>query len=167
MPRCGERGYLLIPAWLEHMGRGDFEAGYVTALEAAEIGARFGDADLVWLARDDQARALTRLRRIKEALRLVDEALVAASANDLSPIVTSIAYCNTIAFCRTAYEVRHVREWTLALTRWCERQPEMVAHDGLCLVLVCVHNISLVSVLSPFSTARSIRTTSRPAESCG
>ena len=32
------------------------------------------------------------------------------------------------------YELRHAREWTAALTRWCESQPEMVAHNGLCLV---------------------------------
>jgi DNA-binding CsgD family transcriptional regulator len=131
---CVERGYTLIPAWLEQMGRGDFEAGYTTAARAAEIGERFGDADLVWLARDDQARALVRMGRVEEGLRLVDEALVAASAGELSPIVTGIVYCNTIAFCRAVYEVRHVREWTAALTRWCDRQPEMVAHNGLCLV---------------------------------
>ena len=29
---CVERGYLLIPVWLEQMGRGDFESGYATAL---------------------------------------------------------------------------------------------------------------------------------------
>jgi DNA-binding NarL/FixJ family response regulator len=131
---CVERGYLLIPVWLEQMGRGRFEDGYATARSAAEIGERFGDSDLVWLARDDQARALLGLGRSKEALRLVDEALAAAAASDLSPIVTGIVYCNTIAFCRAAYDVRHVREWTRALTAWCERQPEMVAHNGLCLV---------------------------------
>jgi ATP/maltotriose-dependent transcriptional regulator MalT len=43
-------------------------------------------------------------------------------------------YCNTIAFCRDAYELRRAREWTEALTRWCEQQPDMVAHKGLCLV---------------------------------
>jgi DNA-binding NarL/FixJ family response regulator len=43
-------------------------------------------------------------------------------------------YCNTIAFCQDAYELHHAREWTEALTSWCERQPEMVAHNGLCLV---------------------------------
>jgi hypothetical protein len=66
----------------------------------------------------------------------VDEALAAAAANDLSPIVTGIVYCNTIAFCRAVYDVRHVREWARALTQWCDRQPEMVAHNGLCLVHV-------------------------------
>lgn len=131
---CVERGYLLIPVWLEQMGGGDYEAGYATAGEAVEIGERFGDTDLVWLARDDQARALLHQGQIDDGLRLVNEALVVASAGELSPIVTGIVYCNTIAFCRDVYELRHVREWTDALTQWCERQPEMVAHNGLCLV---------------------------------
>ena len=131
---CVERGYLRIPVWLEEMGRGNFEQGYRAAVEAAEIGERFGDADLVWLARDDEARALFRLGRIDEGLRLVDEALVAAASGALSPIVTGIVYCNTIAFCWARHEWRHVREWTMALSDWCARQPEMIAHNGLCLV---------------------------------
>ena len=103
-------------------------------MRAEQIGERFGDADLVWLAHDDQARALLALGRANEGLRLVDEALVAAASGELSPIVTGIVYCNTIAFCRAAHELRHVRVWTEALTEWCDRQPEMVAHNGLCLV---------------------------------
>ena len=99
---CVERGYLLIPVWLEQMARGDFEAGYATAAEAAAIGERFGDADLVWLARDEQGRALVKQGRVEEGLRLVDEALVVATAGELSPIVTGIVYCNTIAFCQTS-----------------------------------------------------------------
>jgi DNA-binding NarL/FixJ family response regulator len=59
---------------------------------------------------------------------------VVATGGQLSPVVTGIVYCNTIAFCRNAYEIRRAREWTDALTRWCESQPEMVAHNGLCLV---------------------------------
>jgi DNA-binding CsgD family transcriptional regulator len=131
---CVERGYLLVPVWLAQMAGGDFEAGHDTAAEAAAIGERFGDADLAWLARDEQGRALAKQGRLEEALRLVDEVLVTTLAGELSPIVTGIVYCNTIAFCREAYELRHAREWTEALTRWCERQPEMVAHNGLCLV---------------------------------
>jgi hypothetical protein len=65
---------------------------------------------------------------------LVDETMVAVTAGELSSIVAGIVYCNTIAFCRDAYELRRAREWTGALTRWCEQQPDMIAHQGLCLV---------------------------------
>jgi len=131
---CVERGYLLIPTWLRQMAEGDYGGASETTAEAAAIGERFGDADLTWIARDDHGRALIRQGRVSEGLRLVDEVLVAATAGELSPIMTGIVYCNTIAFCQDAYELRHAREWTEALTGWCERQPEMVAHNGLCLV---------------------------------
>jgi DNA-binding CsgD family transcriptional regulator len=131
---CVERGYLLIPTWLQEMGREDWEAGYATAAEAAAIGERFDDQDLTWLARDEQGRALVKLGRVDEGLRLVNEVLVVVSSGDLSPIVSGIVYCNTIDFCHDAFELRHVREWTDALTDWCDGQPQMVAHNGLCLV---------------------------------
>jgi ATP/maltotriose-dependent transcriptional regulator MalT len=49
-------------------------------------------------------------------------------------VVSGIVYCNTIDYCHEAFELRHVREWTDALTQWCDEQPQMVAHNGLCLV---------------------------------
>jgi DNA-binding NarL/FixJ family response regulator len=133
-PDCVERGYLLIPVWLQQMGEGDFDAGLATAAEAEAIAERFGDADLAWLARDDQARALVGLGRTPEALKLVNEALVVADAGEVSPIVAGILYCNTIAFFHDAFELRPAREWTRALTAWCDAQPQMVAHNGLCLL---------------------------------
>jgi DNA-binding CsgD family transcriptional regulator len=131
---CVERGYLLIPALLQHVISGDFDAAHTTALNAAEIGERFGDQDLVAIALMEQGHALVRQGRTGEGLRLVDETMVAVTAGELSPIVAGIVYCNTIAFCQSVYELRRAREWTAALTRWCEDQPEMIAHKGLCLV---------------------------------
>ena len=131
---CVECGYLLIPLWLEQMARGDYKSGLETAGEAAMIGERFGDPDLVWIARDERGRALAKQGRLNEAFRLVDEVLVAAETGELSPRMTGIVYCNTIAFCRDVYALRHASEWTDALTRWCDRQRGMVAHNGLCLV---------------------------------
>lgn len=131
---CVEAGYLLIPDWLREISRRNYEAAICLTVEAAEIGERFGDADLVWLARDDHAKALILHGELEEGLRLVDEALVAATMGELSPIVTGIVYCNTISYCASVYELRHVREWTSALSTWCEQQPEMIAHNGLCLV---------------------------------
>ena len=60
--------------------------------------------------------------------------MVGVTAGELSPIVAGIVYCNTIGFWQSVYELRRAREWTDALTRWCEQQPDMVAHTGVCLV---------------------------------
>ena len=129
-----ERGYLLIPAVLEHSGKGDFGAAYETAAEIMKIGERFRDPDLVAMALMEQGHALVRRGASEEGLRLVDETMVAVTSDELTPVVAGIVYCNTIAFCRDVYELRRAREWTEALTRWCEQQPDMIAHQGLCLV---------------------------------
>jgi DNA-binding CsgD family transcriptional regulator len=131
---CVEHGYLLIPALLAQVSAGDPEAAYATAAEAVAIGRRFGDADLLAMAMHEQGHALIRQGRVREGIALVDEAMVAVTAGELSPIVTGLVYCNVIAFCQDVHEVRRAREWTAALTRWCEQQPDMVAHTGRCLV---------------------------------
>ena len=131
---CVERGYLLLPALLEQVAAGDAASAYAIAGEAAEIGERFGDADLVAMVVQEQGHALIRQGRAEEGLRLLDETMVAVIAGELSPIVTGLVYCNTIAFCQSVYQARRARDWTAALTQWCERQPEMVTHTGLCLV---------------------------------
>ena len=131
---CVEAGYLLIPAWLTAMAGGDFERGHDMAVRAEEMGERFGDLDLAWLARDDQARALLNMGRVEEGLRLVDEAIIAVASEELSPIVAGILYCNTLVFCQDSLEVAHARAWMLGLVRWCVSQPAMVEHNGLCQV---------------------------------
>jgi DNA-binding CsgD family transcriptional regulator len=131
---CVERGYLLIPVLLRELGAGDWEAASTTAAEATEIAVRFGDSDLFAMAGHEQGHALIRQGRLEEGLRLIDEAMVAATAGELSPIVTGLVYCSVIAYCRELYELRRAQEWTEALTHWCEQQPDMVAHTGVCLV---------------------------------
>ena len=131
---CVEHGYLVIPALLEHVVAGDPEAAHDAAAEAAAIAARFDDKDLLALAVHEQGHALVRLGRVEQGLRLMDEMMVSVVAGELSPRTTGIVYCNTIAFCQSVLEVRRAREWTDHLTRWCDEQPEMVAHTGVCLV---------------------------------
>ncbi len=131
---CVERGYLLIPALLGSVASGDSDAAYATASAAAAIADRFDDADLMALVVMEQGHALVRQGQVDEGLRLVDEVMVAVTTRDLSPVVTGIVYCNTIAFCAGEYELGRAREWTAAMQRWCDEQPDMLAHAGVCLV---------------------------------
>ena len=131
---CAERGYVLTAVCVQQIAARDYEAAYDTAGEAAAIGERCGDRDLVAFARMDQGSAMLSLGRMDEGRRLVDETMVSVTAGELSPIAAGLVYCNTISVCQDAHELRRAREWTAALTRWCELQPDMVAHTGICHV---------------------------------
>jgi ATP/maltotriose-dependent transcriptional regulator MalT len=131
---CVERGYALIPHIFRHEAAGDWEAAAATAGEAAAIGERFGEADLVALARQAHGGILAANGEIAEGLALADEAMVTVTTEELSPIVAGLVYCGVILACRDAYDVRRAREWTAALTRWCEAQQDLVAFTGRCLV---------------------------------
>ena len=131
---CVERGYLLFPRMFQQEATGDYEAAAATAAQAAETGERFGDADLFTLAAQSRGIFLIRQGRVAEGLGLLDEAMVAVTGGELSPIVSGLVYCGVIVGCRDAYELRRAREWTAALTQWCEEQPDMVTFTGTCLV---------------------------------
>jgi len=131
---CVERGYLLLPLMFQHESAGDYDAAAAVAAEAAEIGERFHDADLFALAVQSQGILLVRLGRVAQGLGLMDEAMVAVTSGELSPIVSGMVYCGVILGCQEAYELRRAREWTAALTHWCEEQPDLVSFTGTCLV---------------------------------
>ena len=129
-----ERGYLLLPLVFQQEAAGDLEAAATTAGEAAAIAEQFGDPDLFALAAHERGHILIQNGRMTEGLGLLDEAMVAVTARELSPIVSGIVYCGVILACQDAYEVRRAQEWTAALSAWCERQPDLVAFTGRCLV---------------------------------
>ena len=133
-PDCVERGYLLLPQVFEHEAEGELETAATTARAAAEIGRRFDDQDLVALAAHEQGHLLIRLGRVREGLGLLDEAMLAATTGVLSPYVTGIVYCGTIAACQEVYELRRAGEWTAALSAWCDDQPDLLPFTGNCLV---------------------------------
>lgn len=129
-----ERGYLLLPAGLQHFSAGDPEGAQRIAAEAVAIAQRFGDRDLLALAVHMQGRALIAAGSVEAGLALLDEAMVAVATDELFPPVTGLIYCSVIGACRSVYALGRAREWTAALADWCERQPDMVAYTGECRV---------------------------------
>ncbi len=129
-----ERGYLLLPVVFRHEAEGDFVTAASVAGEAVAIGERFDDRDLFALALHAQGHMLVKAGRVPEGLALLDEAMVAVTAENISPIVTGLVYCGVILACQDVFEVRRAREWTAVLSSWCDDQPDLVAFTGRCLV---------------------------------
>jgi DNA-binding CsgD family transcriptional regulator len=131
---CVERGYLLLPLALQRVYSGDPQAAHDMFCQAAAIGDRFGDRDLIALARHSRGRVLIRMGEIGHGVRLLDEAIIAVDAGDISPLVVGDVYCSVIEGCLEVFDLRRAQEWTAALTRWCESQPDLVPFRGQCLV---------------------------------
>jgi DNA-binding CsgD family transcriptional regulator len=129
-----EYGYLLLPRAERALISSDSQAAYASASKAVEIGERFADIDLIACARHIQGRAFLQQGEIEQGLALLDEAMVAVVAGELSPLMTGLIYCSVIDSCMQVYALTHAREWTFALSRWCEGQPQLVAFTGTCLV---------------------------------
>jgi DNA-binding CsgD family transcriptional regulator len=131
---CAEHGYLLLPVVEQSLAAKDCAAAYAAATAAAGIGERCGEADLTACARHLQGRVRLQEGRVEEGLALLDEAMVALTGDEVSPLMTGLIYCSVIEACQQVYALGRAREWTAALAQWCEAQPEMVAFTGSCMV---------------------------------
>jgi DNA-binding NarL/FixJ family response regulator len=157
---CVEHGYLQLTAVDQHLDAGDSEAAYAAAARAAEIGERFGEADLSACARHLQGRVLIEQGEVERGLALLDEAMVAVSAGGLSPLITGLTYCSVIDGCQQVYALDRAREWTSALAKWCEERPQMVAFTGVCLA----HRAEIMQMHGAWEDA--IREAARACERC-
>jgi tetratricopeptide (TPR) repeat protein len=128
---CAERGYLLLPTVAQRLVLNDYEAAYAAAAEAAAIGERCGDLDLIACARMEQGRIRLEQGQVGAGLALLDEMMIAVTAGQLSLLVTGLMYCSVIVACQQVYAIARSREWTAALAHWCEGQRDMVAFAGV------------------------------------
>ena len=134
---CIEQAWLRMLKALPLLFQGDVEAAHRSFVEAGEITDRFGDPDAAMFARLGLGYALILRGQIADGVALLDEVMVAVTADEVSPMLAGIAYCQVIALCHAVFDLRRAREWTKALTRWCDSQPDLVAFRGNCLVHRC------------------------------
>jgi len=128
------RGYLLIPEGIRAARANDGPRALELFSEALAMGKRFGDTDLVAIGRMGQGRSLIKMGRVAEGVALLDEVMVAVTAGELSPLVVGDVYCSVIDACTEIFDLRRAQEWTDALARWCDRQPELVPYRASCLI---------------------------------
>jgi DNA-binding NarL/FixJ family response regulator len=131
---CAERGLLLLPEAVQALAAGDYPAAQQAAAQAAELGGRAGDRDLLALALHFQGRALVQDGLVREGLVLLDEAMVGVVAGEVWPPVAGNIYCSMIDACQEMSDLRRAHEWTEALGAWWRLQPQMVTFTGQCLV---------------------------------
>ena len=131
---CVEQGYLMLPPAVEKMFSGDPAGALEQFIEIGRIGERFGDNDLITVARMCQGQALVFLGQSAAGVSLFDEVMVAVTTGDVAPTFSGLIYCAVIETCSRIFDLRRAQEWTGALSHWCESHPDMVPYRGQCLV---------------------------------
>jgi DNA-binding NarL/FixJ family response regulator len=131
---CVVRGYLLIPAAIQRVVRGEPAAAHAIFGRAAEIAGQFADRDLGALACHGRGRALIRLGDVGAGVALLDEAMVAVVAGEVTPMLAGDIYCSVLEACHEILDLRRAFEWTTSLARWCAAQPDLVRYRGECLL---------------------------------
>ena len=129
-----ERGFLLVPEVLRAIDEREAAEALAISLEIVDLGDRFGELDLQAFGRLLRGQAFIAADRIAPGMESLDEAMVAVSADGVSPLATGIVYCAVIEACSAVFDLRRAREWTTALSHWCDAQPGLVPYRGQCLV---------------------------------
>jgi hypothetical protein len=133
-PDCAEKGLFLIPTALGALSAGNAVKARQLFEQAATIGEQFNDADLTALGRLGNGQAMIQLGEMTRGIKLLDETMITVETEEVFPIVTGIVYCAVIETCRKIWDLGRAQEWTSALTRWCNAQPDIVPFRGQCLV---------------------------------
>lgn len=125
---CAEHGFLLVPMAFEQLVmEGNPDRAANTAAQAAEIGRRFGDLDLLAFALSIQGRSILRSGRVLEGTAVLDESVTVVATGDVSPPICGIVLSSAIDASEEAFDLGRFDDWTRALTEWCEAQKGMVA----------------------------------------
>ncbi len=134
-PESKAAGYLArMQARVSFEGQGDTEGALGHADEAIGIARAVGDRDLEMLATHDKGQILTAMGRIDEGMPLMEKAMLAAAAGDITPMTVGRVYCNMIAACLDVADYGAASEWSEEAERWCEAASSETAYPGICRV---------------------------------
>ena len=133
-PDSVEHGFLaVVEATVAQFG-GDLDRASELATHAVGIGRRFRHPDVLALAIHTNGLIAIAQGRETEGVAMLDEAMTAVVAGELSSFFTGIVYCNVIGACLELADVRRAGEWSEAARAWCESLPPESPFPGMCRV---------------------------------
>jgi ATP/maltotriose-dependent transcriptional regulator MalT len=133
-PEGQVHGYLLHVGFEEAFERSDLESAMGLAVRVHTLGERLGAAGLVALGMLGKGRVLVRRGEVARGMRLLDQAMLGAVADDLDPGWSGNIYCHLMKACHEIGDLRRAGEWTEATARWCESMPGAGPFMGICRV---------------------------------
>jgi DNA-binding CsgD family transcriptional regulator len=145
-----ERGLPLALRARVALGSGDLEQALALSAQARQIGAEGPDPDLLAVANLTAGHAHALRGEPRLAARYLDEVMVSVQAAEVTPTLAGLAYCAVISAALGMFDLVRAREWTTALTSWCEDQPELVPYRGQCLV----HRAQIMAMQGSWDDAR-------------
>ncbi len=146
---CAEEGLLLVLIGRLRAHERNIDGAQDAASRAIGLARRFDDPELQVFSRLILAQVAAMRGDATAAVALFDEIMVAVTLGDVAPIGVGIVYCAVIEGCHHLLDLGRAREWTEALSRWCDAQPDLVAFRGTCLV----HRVELLRLGGAWSQA--------------
>jgi ATP/maltotriose-dependent transcriptional regulator MalT len=134
LPESAVHGYVLFMEVSGSLYGGDFATAVAQARRLQEMGRTYGDPNLVALGILSEGKALLKQGLLAGAMRLLDEAMLAAVSDKLGPDWAGHIYCQVIVSCYELGDLARAWEWTQATMRWCESMPGAGPFMGVCRV---------------------------------
>ncbi len=148
-PECAEHGLLAYAEVDTAQQRGDLDAALAHAREMTDIGQRCHSPDMVAMGLQAQGRMLLAAGEVAEGFALLDEAMLAVVAGELSSLFTGWIFCLALGVVMEAADLRRAAEWTEAAMGWCESLPNGTPFHGLCRV----HRVEVMNLRGAWAKA--------------
>jgi DNA-binding CsgD family transcriptional regulator len=133
-PDCPEQAYLAFADVFLAQERGDLEHALASARLMTVIAHRCGSPDLRAMGQLCEGTVLMASGDTAAGLALLDEAMCAVLAGELTALFTGWIFCLALPPCIEAADLRRAGEWTEAAMAWCDSLPAGSPFHGICRV---------------------------------
>lgn len=117
-----EHGWLAFQQGYLAQLTGDFDRAVERAREAADIGRRFGVADLEMLGLGLEGSTLVATARVADGMRCLDEATAAALEGEASvPISSAWTFCFLVSSCLDVRDYQRAFDWSDRIAEFAKR----------------------------------------------